>query len=190
MKKIIPLLLILLVACSPANNNNNNNSNNSNNNNNSSTEVLEPDVWTQSDINTLKSTLLKPLTQQERIEGTNELSEYTGSWSFEDTNQNNSDTIIEYLSMTYRTDGGIAYSLHSDISRTAITPGSKYKMKGFCSDNMTEEEFKAAKCVEVRIETRNNDGTSSIIELEPETQAVRLNNVDLDSMIGQPKTGF
>lgn len=190
MKKIIPLLLILLVACSPANNNNNNNNNNSNDNNNSSTEILEPDVWTESDINNLKATLLKPLTQQERIEGTNELSEYTGSWTFEDTNQNNSDAIIEYLSMTYRTDGGVTYSLHSDISRTVITPGSKYKMKGFCSDNMTDEEFKAAKCVEVRIETRNNDGTSSIIELEPETNTVRLNNVDLDSMVGQPKTGF
>lgn len=191
MKKIIPLLLILLVACSPANNNNNNNdNNNSNNGNNSSTEVLEPDVWTEYDISTLKITLLKSVTSQDLVDGGYELSEYSGSRTFDATYQNNSNATLEYCSITYKTDGGVTYSIHSDISRTVITPGSKYKMKGFCSDSMTEEEYQTSKVVERRFEIRNNDGTKSIIEVEPETQAVRLNNVDLDSMVGQPKTGF
>lgn len=188
MKKIIPLLLILLVACSPANNNNNNN--NSNSNNNSSSEILEPDVWTQSDVDALKATILEPITQQEKVDGTWEIAEYTGSWTYSGTSQNNSNVPIEYFSMTFRTEGGVSSTIHSDMSRTVITPGSKYKMKGFCSEGMTEEDYKTSKIVELRIETRNNDGTKSIIELEPETRVTRLNNVDLDSMVGQPKGSF
>lgn len=188
MKKIIPLLLILLVACSPANNNNNNNNNS--NNNNSSSEILEPDVWTEYDISTLKDTLLAASRPQDPLDGGHEVSEYTGSRTFEVTMQNNSNATLEYYSVTYRTDEGITYTLHSDTSRTVITPGSKYKLKGFCSDAMTDEDFRTAKCVEARIETRNDDGTSSIIEHEPETNTVRLNNVDLDSMVGQPKGSF
>ena len=178
---------MLITACASENNNNSNSNNNSSYE--SSDEVLEPDVWTESDVETFKAYLISPMADQEFIDGTHEISDYTNSWTFNVTYQNNSNVAVEYYSKTYRTESGATFRFSSDVSRTVINPGDKYKMDGFCSDDMTEEEYNAAKCVEIRIETRDPNGVKSTIELEPETQTVRLNNADIDSLVGQPKNG-
>lgn len=176
---------LLMVACNSESNVNNNGNTYAESEEDS--ELESSNVWQEYEVDELKETYLGIIDNQNLVED-NSTTNSIGTTYYNLIFQNNSTLPIEYFSLSLRTENGYSWTWHSDFSNIKINPGDKYQVKGIDTDDISEEEFSTKKIVEVQINVVTNDGSTVIIEYEPENDTMRLNGFNINSLVGQPKS--
>lgn len=180
------LCCLLMTACN--NDSNNNNENNNSNSSDAMDEFLE-NTWLPQDIDKMREVLIPAITNQTIIDSDSE-SNILGITDFRQTMQNDSIFRVTYYSITLRSENGYTINMVADIPNGSVQPGEKYQITGMLTDELPEGESKTFKTATVEIGLLDDNGEYFSVGYDPQTDVLRVDGIEVDSLIGQPKNGI